>query len=149
MAVSGEDVEAAIQIVVEKKETKLKQLLAGGTDACLDGFIGKNEGIALSDIEGIHFVGEIADGDAESVVVAETGGINAHGAAGQAVGIVGDAGASADFFESSVVFIMKKEILDRIVRHDQIDPAIVIHIHGGDGERLGHGQAGSRIFDLH
>src|ERR1043165_3840553 len=148
MAIGGENVQPAIEVVIEKEQAELQQFLAPGPDALLDGFIRKNERVALRDIKRIHLVGEVADGNAQAVVISEAGGIDAHGAAGQAVGVVGHARAGADFLEAGVVLVTKQKILHRVIGDHEINPAVIVHIHRRHRQRFGHGQAGRRVFNL-
>ena len=81
--------------------------------------------LAVGDVEGRHFVGEVADGDAERVVVAEAGDVDAHRAAGVAVHVERDAGDGADLAERAVALVVEQEVLHRVVGDDDVDPAVV------------------------
>ena len=107
MPVCGQQVQAVIQIIIEKEQSELEQLATGRSDSGSNGYIGEEQRIALRDIKPIHLVREIADGNAQQLVVAESGGINAHSAAGQSICIKSDIGAGADFLESAVVLVAK------------------------------------------
>ena len=90
VAVRGHDIEASVQIVIEEKKAELEQGLAGRAHAFLEGLVGKNERVPLLHIEGIHLVGEVADGDSERVVIAKSRGVNSHRAASGAKLVKGD-----------------------------------------------------------
>ena len=148
VAIGGKHVEAAIQIVIEEEDAKLQQQTAGGADTFRDRFVGEDEGVVLRNVERGHFVCEITDGDAERAVIAITCRINAHRAASVAIGIESDAGDCANFLEGPVALIMEDEILDGVVRDNQIDPTIVIDVYGRYAQCFRRRYAGGRIFDL-
>src|SRR5205823_6795131 len=67
MAVGREQIEPSVKIVIEEENTEFQQEPAGRADAFGNGLIGKEEG-PLRDIQRAHFVGEIANGDAERLI---------------------------------------------------------------------------------
>src|SRR5262249_16131314 len=90
VTVCGENIQSAIKVVIEKEKAELEEALAGGAEIFFDGFVREHEGVALRDVEGVHFIGEVTDGDAEGVVIAETGGVDTHGATHEAISVVGN-----------------------------------------------------------
>src|ERR1043165_251789 len=69
MAIGCEDIQPAIEIVIEEKQSKFQQLLTGRSQAFLDCFVGEKQRITLGHIEGIHFIGEIADRDSQGIAI--------------------------------------------------------------------------------
>ncbi|MFM1942444.1 MAG: hypothetical protein RI897_1426 [Verrucomicrobiota bacterium] len=120
VAVGGEEVEPAIEVVVEEEDAEREGHLAGGADALGEGFVGEEGGLVFGDVDGGHFVGEVTDGDAEGVVLVEVGGIDAHGAAGSAEGIERDTGGGADIAEGAVLLVAENEILDGVIGDDEV-----------------------------
>src|SRR5512140_1706632 len=53
MAIGSEHVQPAVQIIIEEKEAELQEFLAGRTEVLLDGLIGKDQGVALGDVQGV------------------------------------------------------------------------------------------------
>src|SRR5260221_11605713 len=100
MAIGCEYIEPAVQIVIEKEETEFKQFLAGFAEALLARFVREEQGIALGNVESIHFIGEVADGDSKSVVVSETRAVDTHRAPRQPICIIGAARARSEFVTS-------------------------------------------------
>ena len=129
MAVDAEQVQPAIQIVIEEENAKLQQEPAGRTDAFGNRFVEEIRRRVLRDIQRGHFVREIADGDPEFVVVAVVRRVNAHGAARVAEVVKGDTGLGADFLERAIALIQKHEVRHRIIGDHQINPAIGVQIH--------------------
>ena len=148
MAVGGQDVEPSIQVVIEKEKTELQKFFARFAQTFLGRFVGEDKRVALGDVERVHLVCKISDGDAQRVVVAEARGVNAHCAARQTVGVVGDAGTRADFLERAVALVVKQKILHGVVRDDEINPAVVVHVHRFHGEGFRGRQSGGGIFYL-
>lgn len=148
MTVGGEEVEPAVEIIVKEEDAEGKGLTAGRADSLADGFVAEDHGIFLRDVEGGHFVGEVADENSQTLILLEAGGVDAHCAARAAVVVEGDTGSSSDFAKGAIVGVGEDEILDSIIGDDEIHPAVVIHVDGGDPERFGHGQASGAIFDL-
>src|SRR5439155_27272636 len=81
VAVRAEQIEPAVEVVVEKENPELQQQPAGLADPFGDGFVAKIRGRILRDIKRGRLVGEISYGDAQLVVVPIAAGIDAHGAA--------------------------------------------------------------------
>ena len=148
MAVGGQQIEPAVQIVVEKKDAKGERLTAGRADALREGFVGEGERVVLRDVKGGHFIGEVSDGNAQRIVGLKPAGIDAHGAAGAPVVVECDSRSRANFLECAVSFVVKNEVLHRVVGNDQIDPAVAVQIYRGDAERLRQRQTGCFVFNL-
>ena len=124
VAVGRQQIQAAVQVVVEKQHAEGQRAAAGRSDAGDDRLVGKLQRRLLRDIQRRHLVGEVADGDAERTVVAEVGRVDAHRAAAVAVGIERDAGAGADLLERAVLPVVEDEVLHRVVGDDEIGPAV-------------------------
>ena len=79
VAVGREQVEPAVEVVVEEEQAELQRRLGRGTEAVEVGQVGELEARRLvGDVEGGHLVGEVADGQAERAVVLEVGPVDAH-----------------------------------------------------------------------
>ena len=61
MAVGGEHVEAAIEVVVEEEDAELQRQPAGGPMPSVMASSVKSNGPGLRDVERGHLVGEVAD----------------------------------------------------------------------------------------
>ncbi len=148
VAISCEEVQPAIKVIVEEEDAESKGHLAGGADALGEGFVREESGLVTGDVDGCHFVGEVADGDSEGVILVEVGGVDAHGTAGSSEGIEGDAGGGADIAECAVLLVAEHEILDRVIGDDEVEPAIVIDVDRADTEGFGEGQVCGAITEL-
>ena len=83
-------------------------------------------------------------------VVAEAGGVDAHRPAGLPQAVKGNPGQARRSPRNSVpLLVVKDEILDGVVGHDDVHPAVMIEIDGGESQRLGHRHTRGRIHDLH
>ena len=149
MAVDAEQVQAPVEVPVEEHHPELQRQTAGGTDSPGDGLIGEETRRCTADVEGRHFIGEVADGDAQLAVVGEAGGVDAHGAARVAVAVEGDARQGSDLLEVAVALVLENKVLDRIVGHDEVGEPVGVEIYGHHAERLGRGHPGGRIGHLH
>src|SRR5262245_58242671 len=108
MAVGGEHVEAAIQVVIKEEHAEFERQAADRADAFSDGFIREQrQGVwfrrSLRNVERGHFIGKVADDNAEIYIVAEPSSIDAHGPSCLAIGIESDTCQRADFLEHSVL----------------------------------------------
>src|SRR4051812_11487775 len=106
MAIGREEIQAPIEIVIKKENPELQKQTARGSHSLWNGFIGEHEWRVLRDVERAHFVGEVADGNAERPAIAIPGRIEAHGAARVPVAVKRDSRRGADFLESSVPLIV-------------------------------------------
>src|SRR5436190_23122344 len=110
MAVDTQQVQPAIQIVIEKENTKLQEAPAVRTDAFGDRRVEEIRRRVLSHIQRGHFVREITDGDPAFAVVAEVSGVDAHGPSRIAETVEGDSGRGADFFERAFSLVQKHKV---------------------------------------
>src|SRR5689334_21439257 len=99
MAISGENVEPTVQIIIEKEKAEFEEAAGGWADPFGNSFISEEKRILLRNIKRVHFVGEVANGDAKGFVIAEARGVDPHGAASEAIGIEGYARAGSHFLE--------------------------------------------------
>src|SRR5207248_1781290 len=90
--------------------------------------VAEGQGIILRHVKGGHFIGEIADGNSQRVVLLKPAGIDAHGAAGAPVVVEGDAGHGADFAEGAVALVVKDEVLHGVIGYNQIELTVVVVI---------------------
>ena len=148
MAVCGEEVEPAIEVVVEEKYAEGQQVSAGGTDALGNGFVGEGEGVLFRDVERGHLVGEVTDRDGEAVIALHAGGVDPHRAPDFSVVVEGCSSDFTDLFEGAISLIVKDEVLHRVIRHDEVDPTIAIEVDGCEAERFGEWLAGGFVFNL-
>src|SRR5438270_10402426 len=110
MSVGREQIEPAVKIVIEEENTEFEQEPAGRADAFGNGLIGKEQR-PLRNIKRAHFVGEIANGDAERLIIAIPGCVDAHRATGIAVVVESDSCARADFLERAIALVVEDKIL--------------------------------------
>src|SRR6266481_3611073 len=89
MAVDGQHVQPAIEIVIEEKEAEFQQQATGRADPFGDRFISKHEPRALRNIKSCHFCSKISNGDAHGLVVSIVGRINSHSATSPAIAVEG------------------------------------------------------------
>src|SRR5256885_293651 len=82
----------ANDVVVEKEHAESQGGPAGIANAAGNGFIGENEWIFFGNVECCHFIGKIADGNAERIVGLKPPGIDSHRAARGAVCAEGNPG---------------------------------------------------------
>src|ERR1043166_6986013 len=93
MAIGAEQIQPAIQVIVEKEHPELQQEPAGWADAFRDRFVCEGHAVfGRRDVKSRHLVGKIADGDTQGFGVSIVGRVNAHGAARIAVAVEGDSG---------------------------------------------------------
>ena len=149
MTVGRDEIEPAVEVVVEKQHAERQRAPARGPDAGDDRLVGKLQRRLLRDVQRRHLVGEVADRDAQRAVVAEIGRVDAHRAAAVAVRVERDARAGPDLHEPAVALVVEHEVLHRVIRDDEVGPAVGVEIDGGDAERLRHRHTSSRIPDLH
>ena len=137
MAVGREQVEPAVQIVVEEEQAEFQRRLGGCTEAVEVGQVRELERRRLvADVECRHLVGEIADGQAEPVVVHEGGPVDAHAAARRARLVEGDARDDGDLLELALALVVKEEVLDRVVGDGDVDQAVAVDVVRRDAQRL-------------
>ena len=92
MAVRGEQIEPAVEVVVPEEQAELRAPAASSGPRPVEIASSMNcISLAVGDVQGGHLVGEVADGDAQRLVVAEPRGVDAHRPAGVAVHVEGDA----------------------------------------------------------
>ena len=85
MAVGREQVEPAVQVVVEEEQAEFQRGLRRRTQAIQVGQVRELESRRLvADIERGHLVGEVADGQPQPVVIHEPRPVDAHAASGRA-----------------------------------------------------------------
>src|SRR6266545_8045939 len=101
MAIDRQQIEPAVEIVVEEKNAERERLAAGRADALRDGLVGESQRVVLRNVKGGHFVSEVADGNAERIVFLNPRGIDPHRAARAAIVVEGEAGERADFLEGA------------------------------------------------
>src|ERR1044071_4645188 len=104
MAVDGQEIKPAIQVVVEKENAKRQQRAARAADSLRLSLVGK-EHFVLLHVKGRRLVREISDGNAQSIFILKATGIDAHRAARAAVRIEGQARRCADFAKRAVLLI--------------------------------------------
>ena len=137
MAVGREQVEAAVEVVVEEEQAELQRRLRRGPQAVEVGQVGERERLGLvADVERGHLVGEVADRQAEAVVVEERGPVDAHAAAGRARLVERHARQDRDLLEFPAALVVEQEVLDRVVGHGDIDQAVAVDVVGGHAQRL-------------
>src|SRR5262245_61911832 len=103
MPIGGEQIQAAVQIIIEKEKPKFEQQAARRANPLRDGFVSKEQRLVLGYVESGHFIGEVADADPELVIVAVTSGVYPHRSASVAIAIKGHARGRAHLLEGSIV----------------------------------------------
>ena len=150
MAVGRQQVEPAVEIVVKKEQPKLQQQPAVRPDALSDRVVGKQKLIVwCGDIQRGHFIGEVADADSQRVVVPEPRHVDPHRAAYLAVVVEPDAADATHLGKRAVLLVFENEVVNRVVGHDEIHPAVPIEIHRRHSERLGHRHLRGARANLH
>ena len=157
MAVGLQHVETPVEVIVEEEDaerTACKRL--GAPIPSTIASSAKIEVIALADVDGGHLVGEVADQEAEVVVVAVMAGVDAHGAGRVAGAIVGDSDqSSADLLEGDGAvrcrrprFEKKKLRTVSLATSTSIQPSRSTS-NGAIPSALAIGRPGRRIGDPH
>src|SRR3954470_96302 len=106
MAVRSQQVETAIEIVVEEEDTELQKQPACGPYPFGNRFVREEQGTGLRNIKRAHLVRKIANGYAHCLVIPVMGSINSHGAPCVAVAIETYPRLRADFLECTVVLVV-------------------------------------------
>src|SRR5713101_3972869 len=135
VAVGDGEVEGAVEVKVGKDASEPEHIFGGAAQAGRDGNVIVRS-FAGRSIESEHFIVEVRDGDTLRTGIREVGGINAHASAGFAVDTEGDARVHGDFFEGTVPVVPIKLVGLRIVRDDQVGPAVLIVVEEGNAQRL-------------
>ena len=151
VSIGGEDIESSIEIAVEEEDTEGQFGSSGYSDAIGDGFILEHRqlvGECFADIQRGGFVGEVPDGDAQYIGVAEAADVDSHRASSIAVGIKRDSRLAAFFSKRAVSVAQEQEVADGVVGDDQVDVTIVVEIGEGDPQRLGEFHVGPVVADL-
>src|ERR1044071_9955984 len=78
MAINGQNVQPAIEIIIEKEEPEFQQQAACRADALCDCFISKYQRRALRNIKRGHFCRKISHRDSQRLVISIVGCINSH-----------------------------------------------------------------------
>ena len=137
MSVGREQVEAAVQVIVEEKQAEFQWRLGRCPQSKQVGEVRELERRRLvADIQGRHLVGEIADGQTDPFVVREGRPIDAHSTTRRARLVERDARDNGDLLKLALALIVKEEILNRVVGHGDIDPAVAIDVVRRHAERL-------------
>ena len=140
MAVGREQVEPAVEVVVEEEEAELERRLRRSAQTVEVGQVGELEARRLvGDVEGGHLVGEVADGQPQSFVVEEAGPVAAHAPARRARLVERDAREDRDLLELPLAHVVEEEVLHRVVGHGDIHQAVAIDVERGDAQRLAQG----------
>src|SRR5213592_458317 len=120
MAVGCEEFQLSVEIIIKEENAESEQGACGGTNAGIERFVAENKRVAGRDVEGSHFIGEIADGDGEGIIIVKASGIDAHGAASAAKFVVSNARPSPHFGESAVMIIVENKILNGVVGDHEV-----------------------------
>src|SRR5260370_6437040 len=83
-----------------------------------------------------------------STVIGIVGEVDAHGGVGAAVTVNGNLREEADFFESSVAFVVIEEFDHGVVGYEQIDMSVAIEVRNGDAEALARFRKTDFLRDL-
>ena len=143
MAVGGEHVQPAVEVVVEEEHAEL-QLQAGLRPQAVRRTTSSSNSrlFAGSPCETKKLVGSLAKLPMTTATALSLRGradVDAHRAAGRAVAAEGDARLAADFLELAVLLIVEDEVLDRVVGHDEVLPAVAVEIERHDAQGLAGG----------
>jgi hypothetical protein len=136
VAVGDQQVDPSVEIDVGEEHAKFQPEARGGPQSGGDGVIGEQQHRALRTVKGRHFVGEVPDRHAERVVVAKEAAVDSHRPARVAVAVERNSGLRADLFEGAVAAITQQKVLHRVVRNDEIHPAVLIEIDRRQPQRL-------------
>jgi hypothetical protein len=121
------------------------------------GLVGEESGVALGSVEGGGLVGEVAYQDGEVVGAGAAGvevaPVDAHGAGGVAVGVVGEAPELSYLLEAGLAVlcrapVVEEEVSRRVVGDEEVCAAVAVDVDRGHGQGLGHGLFGARVGDV-
>jgi hypothetical protein len=149
MPVGGEQIQPAIEVIIEKEHPERQRKPGRLADPLRDRFIGKQQRLLARDVEGGHLIREIADRNAETPIVLESSRVDAHGAAGCTKIVEGQTRSRPDLLECPVAFVVKNQVRQGVVGHHQIQPAIVVEIERRHPQRFRQRQARRPVAHLH
>ena len=106
MPVRREHIQPAVEVIIKKEQSELQKVLAGLAQPFLRRLVGEQQAVTLGNIERVHFVGKIPNGNAQCVIVPEMRASFTIAPLDQAIGVIRNPGTRADLFECSVVFVV-------------------------------------------
>ena len=135
VAVGGEDVEPAVEVVVEEEagegQRQQRRLADGRGRRFVD-----EEAFPLVLVKGNHLVGEVADHQAWPAGAVVVGGVDAHAGARDARFVERHARGDGDVGEGAVLLVLVEPVRLGVVGDEQIEPAVAVVIEQRDAERL-------------
>ena len=140
VSVHGEDVLLPVQVVVEEEDAEGERQQAGAPDGGARRLVDEQP-VALVPIQREHLVGEVADEQVRTARAIVVGRVDAHGAARDAILGERHAGGDALLRERAVAVVSIQLVRLRIVRDEDVGPAVAVVVQHGDAQRLARGIA--------
>ena len=133
MAVGREEVEAAVEVVVEEEQAELQRRLRRCPQSVEVGQVGELQRPGLvADVERRHLVGEVADRQAEALIVEERAQSMPMPPRGEPDCVERHAAEDRDLLELPAPLVVEEEVLHGVIGHRDIDEAVPVHVVGGD-----------------
>ena len=135
VTVGHEDVEPAVQIVVEEKASEAEREQTRAAHLRARRFV-HEQSIAFVVVESQHLIREVADEHAGAAGTVVIGSVHAHAGAGHAVFAEGHAGQHAGLGKSAVPVVVVELVGLRIVGDQQVGPAILVVVEHAHAKSL-------------
>ncbi len=142
--VGGEDVEPAVEVVVEE-ERREAEAQEGGLADGRGGRVVDEEPRPFVVVERHHLVREVAHHDAGAARAVVVGGIGPHSGAGHAGLAEGHARGHAHVREGPLAPVAVQLVGLGVVGDEEVRPAVVVVVEHGHAQRLGVGVAQPRL----
>ena len=131
VAINGDQVERAVEIVIGKCAAEAQRCFRGQPDATLHGNVRKIT-TRIRAVKPDHLVIKIGNRNSGPSGVVEVPNVHAHAGARLAFGAESDSRFDGDIFECAVTLIAIQLVWLRIICDQQIGPAVVVVVeHGG------------------
>ena len=108
---------SVVEVRIDEQHGKGQGLPRIRTDPLEYGLVDEGRPTLERDEQRTHLVGEVAHADTQLGVVAEPGGVDAHGAGGLAVAVIGEALQAADLLEAAVALDLEVVAVAEDVAH--------------------------------
>src|SRR5260370_41112346 len=128
VSIGNEYVEQTVVIVLEKARAPAQKRYRQCRDSSAEADVGKGR-VTVITVERVVIVGEIRDVEIDFAVTVVIADGDSHGGLLAPLVVQSKSRKIADIFKRAVVFVPVKILCDRIARHGQIHPSVVIPIH--------------------
>ena len=133
--VGDDEIDRAVEVHVREDAAEPQRVSRRGADARAHRFV-LVQAASQRPIEADHLVVEIRDREARSPGTIDVRCVDAHSGARLAVGAEGHTGLDRDVLERAVPLVAIELVRLRVVRHEEIGPAVLIVIQHRHAERL-------------